>query len=78
MKQIEINPSNKPYYSKEFVDGFECGTKEQYYADKKVVRQIKAAMQTIENREAYGGQYIDRFDVLQILDELIEKVEETE
>lgn len=75
MKQIEINPSNKPYYSKEFSDGFECGTKEQYYADKKVIRQIKAAIQKIENRETYDGQYLDRFDVLQILDELVTEVE---
>ena len=45
MKQIEINPSNKPYYSKEFVMGFECGTKEQYDADRGVIRRIKQARQ---------------------------------
>ena len=34
MKQIEINPSNKPYYSEDFIKGFECGTKTQFDADR--------------------------------------------
>ena len=34
MKQIEINPANKPYYTGDFIKGFECGTKTQFDADK--------------------------------------------
>lgn len=40
MKQIEINPSNKPYYSEDFIKGFECGTKTQFEADNKALEQI--------------------------------------
>lgn len=39
MKQIEINPSNKPYYSEDFIKGFECGTKTQFEADNKALEQ---------------------------------------
>ena len=33
MKLITINPSNKPYYSEDFIKGFECGTQRQLEAD---------------------------------------------
>lgn len=39
MKQIEVNPSNKPYYSEDFIKGFECGTKTQFEADRKELLQ---------------------------------------
>ena len=35
MKQLTINPSNKRFYSEEFIKGFECGTQRQLEADKK-------------------------------------------
>jgi len=34
MEQITINPNNEPYYSDEFIRGFECGTQRQLEADK--------------------------------------------
>ena len=34
MKQIAINPNNEPYYSKDFIKGFKCGTQRQLEADK--------------------------------------------
>lgn len=35
MEQITFNPSNEPYYSEDFIKGFECGAKRQFEADKK-------------------------------------------
>lgn len=34
MELITINPSNEPYYSEDFIKGFECGTQRQFEADK--------------------------------------------
>lgn len=34
MKQLTINPNNEPYYSDDFIKGFECGTKRQFEADR--------------------------------------------
>lgn len=34
LKQLTINPSNKLYYSEDFIKGFECGTQRQLEADK--------------------------------------------
>ena len=34
MKMITINPNNEPYYSDDFIKGFECGTQRQLEADK--------------------------------------------
>ena len=33
MKRLTINPSNKPYYSEDFIKGFEYGTQRQLEAD---------------------------------------------
>lgn len=33
MKQIKVNPSNEPFYSKEFVRGFNLGAQRQFEAD---------------------------------------------
>lgn len=35
MEQITFNPNNEPYYSEDFIKGFECGAKRQFEADKK-------------------------------------------
>ena len=35
MKMITINPNNEPYYSEDFIKGFECGTQRQLESDKK-------------------------------------------
>ena len=34
MKQITINPNNEPYYSEDFIKGFQCGAQRQFEADK--------------------------------------------
>ncbi len=49
MKQIRVNSSNKPYYSEDFIKGFECGTKTQFDADKEVLRRIKQAREEMVN-----------------------------
>ena len=35
MELIKINSNNRPYYSDDFIKGFECGAKRQLEADKK-------------------------------------------
>lgn len=42
MNRLEINPNNEKYYSKEFIQGYKCGTKSQFDADNKVLEQIRA------------------------------------
>ena len=34
MKQITFNPHNEPYYSEDFIKGFNCGAERQFEADK--------------------------------------------
>lgn len=33
MEKLKFNPSNKKYYSEEFIKGFECGAERQFKAD---------------------------------------------
>lgn len=33
MERIKFNPSNKKYYSEDFIKGFECGVERQFNAD---------------------------------------------
>lgn len=33
MKLIKFNPDNIAYFSEEFIEGFECGAKRQFYTD---------------------------------------------
>ena len=77
MKQIEINPSNKPYYSEDFIKGFECGTKTQFEADKEVIDRIKQARAEVEDRiDNYPDRNISEYeDCLAILDKLIAEAE---
>ena len=34
MKLITINPNNEPYYSEDYIKGFQCGAQRQFEADK--------------------------------------------
>ena len=34
MNQITINPNNEPYYSEDFIKGFNCGAQRQFETDK--------------------------------------------
>lgn len=77
MKQIEVNPSNKPYYSEDFIKGFECGTKTQFEADKAVIDRIKEAREEVEKLRGCSCSCSDGIvdDVEDILDKLITEVE---
>lgn len=41
MNKLEINPNNEKYYSEDFIRGYRCGTKYQFNADVKVLKQIR-------------------------------------
>lgn len=43
LKQLIINPSNKPYYSEDFIKGFKCGAQRQLEADRASIKtkQVK-------------------------------------
>lgn len=55
MKQIEINPANKPYYTGDFIKGFECGTKTQFDADKEATNNA-----IIIPRGATNGDIVEK------------------
>ena len=91
MKQIKVNPSNRRYYSIDFMTGFECGTKTQFEANKKVIDKIKKARNEVANYSDFHrehlyktnpnydveqGQYSAYKKCLQIIDDLIAEVEE--
>lgn len=73
MNRLEINPDNEKYYSKEFMQGYKCGTKSQFDEDSKVLEQIRAE---IEQLRIYKAQFltndnkvcIDSREVLDIID----------
>lgn len=35
MKPIKFHPNNRPYFSEDFIKGFECGAQRQFEADKR-------------------------------------------
>ena len=41
MKKLAINPSNKKYYSEEYIKGWEDGAKAQYEATKDAVQVVR-------------------------------------
>lgn len=41
MNRLDINPNNEKYYSKEFMQGYKCGTRCQFDEDMKVLEQIE-------------------------------------
>lgn len=51
MNQIKVNPSNKKYYSEDFVKGFECGTERQLKADLEYLDKIKNTSKENTNKE---------------------------
>lgn len=79
IKQIKVNPSNEPYYTEDFIKGFECGTKAQFDADKEeFINRIKEIREEIyEESHAVDDWYsaIDLDDAFKILDKLIAEVE---
>ena len=61
MKLLEVNPSNKKYYTKDFISGYRCGTKRQFESDVTILDKIRA-----EIEEKYGGYdicvWFDNYD----------------
>lgn len=79
MNQIKINPSNKPYYSEDFIKGFECGTKTQFDADRtdreyaiRQLLQVRDKMSEIlEDLPDYSDAYSIVFGCVEDIHELI-------
>ena len=67
MNRLEINPDNEKYYSKEFIQGYKCGTKSQFDEDVEVLDKISQ-----EIKEYYiNNHYMEKHyctDVLEIVD----------
>lgn len=40
MEKLESNPSNKKYYSEDFIKGFECGVERQFEKDKAEIKEL--------------------------------------
>ena len=53
MNRLEINPDNEKYYSKEFIQGYKCGTKNQLDADAKVLKQIRVELEDCIRHSQY-------------------------
>lgn len=67
MNRLEINPNNEKYYSKEFIQGFKCGTKSQFDADAKVLEQVRAEIEE-HTDEKYGIIALGCGTALKIID----------
>lgn len=63
MKQLEVNPSNEKYYTKEFISGYRCGTKRQFESDLAIINKIRAE---IDGTMSDG--MIHKYAVLGIID----------
>lgn len=72
MKQLEVNPSNEKYYTKEFISGYRCGTKRQFESDLTILDNIRA-----EIEQARYGLVNDGLDIaLNIIDKYKAESEE--
>ncbi len=72
MNRLEINPNNEKYYSKEFIQGYKCGTKSQFDADAKVLEQIRAEIEQNAYPIIHGVNNHEKgmtlYGILQIID----------
>ena len=72
MNRLEINPDNEKYYSKEFIQGYKCGTKSQLDADAKVLKQIRVELEDCIRHSQYFTTVKAccgvRDDVLRVID----------
>ena len=72
MNRLEMNPDNEKYYSKEFMQGYKCGTKSQFDADAKVLEQIRAEIEAIDVTMGIKDYpFIPKAKVLEIIDKHI-------
>lgn len=73
MNRLEINPNNEKYYSKEFMQGYKCGTKSQFDADVKVLEQIRDEIEALPRELPTDARnMVRRTRVLEIIDKHIE------
>lgn len=56
MKLLQVAEQNKPYYSADYVNGFNDGAKAQYEADKKEAEQQGRWLFDIDNKEWFWGK----------------------
>ena len=68
MNRLEMNPNNEKYYSQEFIQGYKCGTKNQFDADVKVLEQIRADIEDYGNKLKLSNVGASIEYVLQIID----------
>lgn len=68
MNRLEINPDNEKYYSKEFMQGYKCGTKSQFGADAKVLDKIRDEINKLKKVSDGNKVYVGINDVLEIID----------
>lgn len=67
MNRLEINPNNEKYYSKEFMQGYKCGTRCQFDADMKVLEQISGeikALITINGTADYSNGVMNCLNII--------------
>jgi len=58
LKQLTINPSNKLYYSEDFIKGFECGTQRQLEADKADIPTWIPCNERLPSEKDYIGDVV--------------------
>jgi len=72
MNRLEINPDNEKYYSKEFMQGYKCGTKSQFDEDAKVLEQIRQEIEQNAYPIVHGVNNHEKgmtlYGILQIID----------
>ena len=68
MNRLEINPNNEKYYSKEFMQGYKCGIRCQFYDDAKVLEQISDEVNKLKKVSDGNKVYVGINDVFDIID----------
>jgi len=58
MKQITINPNNEPYYSEDFIKGFQCGAQRQFEADKADIPKWIPCSERLPSEKDYIGDVV--------------------
>ena len=71
MNRLEINPNNEKYYSKEFMQGYKCGTKSQFDADAKVLDKIRSEIESMDFD--FGDYYDNTNEIIEMVCKVIDK-----
>lgn len=51
MEKLKFNPSNKKYYSEDFIKGFECGVERQFEKDKAEIKELSNDIKAVNRYE---------------------------